>query len=227
MCRWTAAPFFGITTGAQKQIGNFVLGVENDFQWSWIGAGPVLLNVLDEDGEFLELPDPERFVESSLDWFGTARLRAGFALDRALIYVTGGLAYGHRTNTFSDFRKRILTAPSIFNGTETETSIGWALGGGLEFAISDHASIKGEYLHMSSSRPKWRSPMRRTRLPGSAAARYPSAPSASASTSTSSLPRDAEGKGWLAPALSFGAAGEDPHRGRLVLGSARSAHGCR
>ncbi len=29
-----------------------------------------------------------------MDWFGTVRGRAGFAFDRALIYGTGGFAYG-------------------------------------------------------------------------------------------------------------------------------------
>ena len=32
--------------------------------------------------------------KSSVEWLGTARLRAGYAFDRLLPYVTGGLAYG-------------------------------------------------------------------------------------------------------------------------------------
>ena len=32
--------------------------------------------------------------DGGIDWFGTVRARAGFAFDRALVYATGGFAYG-------------------------------------------------------------------------------------------------------------------------------------
>ena len=38
---------------------------------------------------------PVRHRESSLDWFGTLRGRAGWAFDRLLVYATGGLAFGN------------------------------------------------------------------------------------------------------------------------------------
>ena len=48
--------------------------------------------------------------ENGADWWGSVRLRAGVAFDRVLVYATGGLAY-------------------------TEDNTGWALGGGVEWAM--------------------------------------------------------------------------------------------
>ena len=41
-----------------------------------------------------------------IDWFGTVRARAGFTpVDRLLLYVTGGLAYGNVSySAQTDFR---------------------------------------------------------------------------------------------------------------------------
>src|SRR5690606_26398587 len=50
------------------------------------------------------------FDNNLSDWFGTVRARLGVAVDRFLIYGTGGLAY-------------------------TDDNTGWALGGGVEWAL--------------------------------------------------------------------------------------------
>ncbi len=67
---------------------------------------------------------------SFVDWgntnaVGTARLRGGFALDRFLVYGTGGAAFRDASN----------------NGT------GWVAGGGGEYALTDNISVGVEYLH--------------------------------------------------------------------------------
>jgi len=140
--------FAGFQVGAQKQIGNIVLGVENDIQWSRIGSGVSSLFEIEAD-DFLDLNNGERFVESTLDWFGTARVRAGFALDRLLIFATGGLAYGQRTYEFSNFPEGVFGGAVDFNGVERDITIGWTAGGGAEYALTDRISVKGEYLFIS------------------------------------------------------------------------------
>src|SRR3954471_21679473 len=65
----------------------WVVGFETDLQWADLKSTVALPGT-----------DASRIMTATekLDWFGTARLRAGIApWDRALIYVTGGLAYGH------------------------------------------------------------------------------------------------------------------------------------
>jgi outer membrane immunogenic protein len=109
------------------------------------------------------------------DMIGTVRLRAGVAFNRALLYVTGGLAFrngGDNDGTISQTTyTNVTTVPPNPNGnpnnqnntpvtsttTVTNTSytrtndsdnIGWALGGGIEFALAPNVSTKIEYLHV-------------------------------------------------------------------------------
>ncbi|WP_147161498.1 outer membrane protein [Novosphingobium sediminis] len=63
--------------------------------------------------------------------------RAGYLVtDKALVYVRGGYA-----NT------RVRTALSGLNGpvTASDNLDGWQVGGGLEYAISEHVSARAEY----------------------------------------------------------------------------------
>ena len=69
-------------------------------------------------------------------FLGTARGRLGYAFNDAwMLYATGGLAYG---NTFND-------NSYLFNSSNS-MRIGYAVGGGVEYAVSRNWSIKGEYL---------------------------------------------------------------------------------
>jgi outer membrane immunogenic protein len=102
----------GFTGGGQigynYQIGSFVIGVEADIQYA----------DTDEDQTVVFLPGagftgtfvPGVFNSNAPEWWGSVRARLGFAIDRVLIYGTGGLAY-------------------------TEDAAGWALGGGVEWAL--------------------------------------------------------------------------------------------
>jgi outer membrane immunogenic protein len=66
---------------------------------------------------------------------GTARARVGYAVDRTLIYVTGGAAFAPVQTG--------LNPPSTF---DTATKLGWAAGAGVEFAFFGNWSAKAEYL---------------------------------------------------------------------------------
>jgi outer membrane immunogenic protein len=63
---------------------------------------------------------------SGLDYFGTVRGRLGYAFDRTLVYATGGFAYG--SGGGRDF--------GLPNGSRDEFQTGYAVGGGVEFAIT-------------------------------------------------------------------------------------------
>lgn len=109
--------------GFNYQFGNnVVLGAEADFQGSDIRDSV-------EDGVF----DPR----SKMDYFGTVRARLGYAFDNVLPYVTGGLAWGHNkiTDRFDDF-------------SDDKTHVGWTVGGGVEYALTNNWTVKAEYLYM-------------------------------------------------------------------------------
>ena len=81
---------------------------------------------------FAALGDAKQQVE----WFGTVRPRVGFALDRTLLYVTGGLAYGNQK----------LSIPGYASGTSTD--IGWTAGAGAEYAFTNNVTAKLEGLYV-------------------------------------------------------------------------------
>jgi len=112
--------FVGGTLGYNWQQGMTVFGLETDIAWSGI----------DNSGTALGVP-----FSAGSDWFGTLRGRLGIAQDRTLWFVSGGLAYGN-INVSTPF------------GNADNTNAGWALGGGVEFALQGPWTAKIEYLHI-------------------------------------------------------------------------------
>lgn len=119
--------------GYNWQVGQFVWGIEADFQ----GA--------DIRGSATPVFSPGIFAVSNqkIDSIGTVRGRLGLAaFDHAMIYATGGLAYGQiRADTNS-----VIGATS-FPASGTFEKVGWTVGGGVEYAISPSWSAKIEGLY--------------------------------------------------------------------------------
>jgi outer membrane immunogenic protein len=82
-----------------------------------------------------------------------------------MIYGTGGVAYGGGNSQFSVFD---TTTGSIFSGTPSSTRVGWVIGGGVEYAITNNITIKGEYLYADLGSSKFT-----TTANGFAAAAFP------------------------------------------------------
>lgn len=123
--------FGGGQLGYNWQRGQLVLGVETDLQ----GSG------IEDDTRVSPVPGFTRHLHQSLDWFGTVRGRVGYAFDRALVYATGGFAYGR---VDSSVNTSFLGTPiAQFGKNDVET--GFVVGGGLEYKIAPSWSIKGEY----------------------------------------------------------------------------------
>lgn len=90
-----------------------------------------------------------------LDYLGTVRGRVGYAFDRALVYGTGGFAYGGVNNRVT-FAIPGGTTP-FFEGRQNDMQTGYAYGGGIEYALatdsllnffkSSAVTMKVEYLH--------------------------------------------------------------------------------
>ena len=64
---------------------------------------------------------------TTLDFFGTARGRLGYAFDRTLVYGTGGFAYASGDARLGGF--------TSFAGRRDDFRTGWVAGGGVEYAI--------------------------------------------------------------------------------------------
>jgi outer membrane immunogenic protein len=141
----------GGQAGYNWQTGAFVLGVETDFDGTTLsksfdnvgtpfsGPGAVAAHLL---GDTLTVNG-----KTSLSWLGTTRGRVGFVAtpdNRLMIYGTGGVAYGGGNSQFSVFD---ATTGSIFSGNPSSTRVGWVIGGGVEYAVTNNITIKGEYLY--------------------------------------------------------------------------------
>jgi outer membrane immunogenic protein len=81
------------------------------------------------------LADGGGLCQTQQSWVGTTRARLGYAFDRWLPYVTGGIAYGNIQ----------AVQPT---STTTNTYVGWTAGAGLEVALNRNWSTKVEYLHI-------------------------------------------------------------------------------
>jgi outer membrane immunogenic protein len=136
----------GLQTGYNYQIDRVVVGLEADFSWS----------NLEDDGTFTTPKGSQWHIKSQLDDFGTMRGRLGFlAHPGLLIHGTGGLAWGqfnvHQATTFVlGSGCSPLGSPACEGGRTSGTfdQLGFAVGGGAEWMLSPHWTLKGEYLFM-------------------------------------------------------------------------------
>jgi outer membrane immunogenic protein len=121
----------GLQAGYNWQAGNFVAGVEVDL--GTLGAD-------DEDST------GTAYVDSEYGGYGALTGRLGFADDRWLFYLKGGLALANIENTASAVAGGAIVGTD-FTQTE-ETRLGWTLGAGAEYAFHPNWSMKIEYMYM-------------------------------------------------------------------------------
>ncbi|HEY6833075.1 MAG TPA: outer membrane protein [Pseudolabrys sp.] len=123
----------GVQLGYNYEVGQVVFGLEGDFQFAD-----------HKDSISASGGGATETLEAKSDWFSTARGRIGFAFDRFLPYVTGGVAFTH-----TKVNEELTAAGGLFaSASADKTSTGYAIGGGLEYAIDRNWSVKGEYLHL-------------------------------------------------------------------------------
>lgn len=130
----------GIIGGAQAgfnyQLGNIVMGLEADGEWSGIKSTGPCANIFGCT------------QNNKLKWEADVAGRLGYSFDKFLPYVTGGWAW-------ANFNRSASVPVGNNNGgndfdvaTSNGTRSGWLLGVGLEYAISNHWSAKLEYNFM-------------------------------------------------------------------------------
>lgn len=81
-------------------------------------------------------------------WGGDARLSIGFAMDRLMPYIAGGLAFtelkGCATVT--------MTSPCAANTPFSDTRIGWTVGAGLAYAVTNNLIARIDYSYADFGR---------------------------------------------------------------------------
>jgi len=181
----------GLQAGYNWQFGAWVFGLEGDINWIGRNSGhgydyPVFgtPEMVYTDGPGYNMqssnnnrPNRTTVTNHVYSWSGngdnnmlsTIRARFGFAMDRTLFFITGGVAFrnGGDDAFITDTATTITTNrnvwdsgrgawnPSVTTSVTTTTysrngngnNTGWALGGGLEYALTPNLSTKIEYLH--------------------------------------------------------------------------------
>lgn len=136
----TTSATFGGQAGYSWQMSYFVLGVEGDI--NYVGASQTFV-----PPNTLATACGVSCVASAtneLTWLATFRGRAGFAVDRILFYGTAGVAVGQVSNSWGwDFFAPIRNSFSV-----SETKTGYVVGGGIEAMLTQHVSVRAEYLHV-------------------------------------------------------------------------------
>ncbi|CDO40414.1 porin [Bartonella henselae] len=87
-------------------------------------------------------------------WTGATRARIGFSVARMMPYISGGVAYGK----FQDILSTSITGEDPFSATsdETKTMIGYTVGGGVDFAMTNNFIVRAEYRYSDFGKKKFK-----------------------------------------------------------------------
>lgn len=123
------AVLLGALAGINVQQDRWVFGLEADIAWF-------------DSKEHENLDGAEGLdITSEIDLLGSLRARAGYAADRTLFYVTGGLAFADTRHTWDDGGGSDLPKESI------DLDFGWVAGLGVEHAWTDNWLVRLEGLY--------------------------------------------------------------------------------
>jgi outer membrane immunogenic protein len=117
--------------GINYQFGSVVVGAEGDFTGAWAKG-----SAIDATGNSLQ---------ASVFWTSSITGRLGWAMDRLLIYGKGGVAF--------DYDRDTVTIPNGNTALGTTYHVGWTVGGGVEYAVTEHwtGRIEYDYLRFASN----------------------------------------------------------------------------
>lgn len=148
----------GLQLGYNKQNGNWIWGIEADWQWSGQKGDTsfTCLNTVCGAGAtafiIANAPNATQTLNQKLDWFATLRGRFGGTLTpTTFAYVTGGLALGHvkSDGTLTSYVNAVPPANVITTPfSSSTTKAGWVVGLGAETHLTGAWTAKLEYLYM-------------------------------------------------------------------------------
>lgn len=143
----------GILAGGQVgydyQFGSIVVGVAGDFAYTNATGAKAC------PGETIRVFFT---CETKTDFLAMGTGRLGYASERALYYVKGGAAFAPnmrervKSNTGSELLLTGSTFPTITSSDYD--AVGWTIGAGVEFALTQNWSAKAEYMHYELERQR-------------------------------------------------------------------------
>jgi len=135
----TSGAELGGLFGYNYQWNNWVVGMEAAGGYLWLRNS-------ETTGKF-SAPAGNYVIANSFEthYLLTVGPRLGYAVCRWLPYVTGGLAVGDL-----DFSQRFYSSDFFGHLHEhaNDTNAGWFLGGGLEYALTNHWRVRAQYQYI-------------------------------------------------------------------------------
>lgn len=179
----------GLYTGYNVDLGNGVIfGLDTDVSFigkkdtingmnmvvGW-GAGKSVdeINKLLDDAKIERkdgltvagADDYKETITMKEKWSGATRVRIGFAADRIMPYIAGGVAYTQMQGISALEVKKNRLLPANENGgkliasgnvyDETKTLVGFTLGAGVDFAMTDNVLLRAEYRYSDYGKKKY------------------------------------------------------------------------
>jgi outer membrane immunogenic protein len=125
-----------LNTAHTEMSGGFYggqLGCDTQFSGNWVAGLQGSAAVSNITGSDFDAFNVQWNLRARTDWFGDVSGRIGWAIDRALVYGRGGVAFAH--NRFE------IENNAINIGTPMATRVGWTLGSGIEWAFASNWSV--------------------------------------------------------------------------------------
>lgn len=82
-------------------------------------------------------------ADSATSWLGTVRARGGYAINNLLLYATGGPALAEGK-------------VKVGGGTDSQTHFGYAVGAGVEAALTKNIVARAEYLYVDTNHQNYK-----------------------------------------------------------------------
>ncbi|AGF74281.1 hemin binding protein [Bartonella australis AUST/NH1] len=142
----------GLYAGSNIALtSGFVLGIDTDVMWSDKKSTKTLFTDLDDKGK--TVTDAYTLEQK---WFGAARIRVGFAVGRIMPYIAAGAAYTQLRGIYSEtVEKKDVNPQSYDLEDDKKTMIGYTLGGGLNYAMTDNIILRAEYRYSDFGKKKF------------------------------------------------------------------------
>ena len=128
----------GFQAGYNWQVGQWVLGFEQDFQFTGLKQG---VSFTAPAGLFL----PGDAMSVKTDFLGGSRAKLGYAWDRVMFYVAGGLETGVFDVSSTYVSRGAGGSPAIGFTDANKYHFGFNVGGGVEYAMTNNIFLGVEY----------------------------------------------------------------------------------
>jgi outer membrane immunogenic protein len=127
----------GFQTGHNWQFGSWVLGIEHQIQFSNLKQ---TLTIASAVGALR----PGDSFNDKIDSLNATRAKVGWAWDRLLLFTAAGLETGF-VNGSASYVARPGGSPALTFSDNNTFHVGYTVGGGLDYALTDKVSVGVEY----------------------------------------------------------------------------------